>query len=194
MYKILILDNQDSFSYNLRHLLLGDSRSIVDVKSTASYHHDMIDQYDALVLSPGPGLPHDHKNLDQCIRDAQGIIPIWGVCLGLQAIAEVFGGQLMQIPMVMHGITSELNVLDRQGLWYDIKHAKPVGRYHSWMVSDENLPACFVVTSRDIEGRIMSLRHASLPIFGVQFHPESYMTKQGESMARRFIDLVADWT
>ena len=190
MINLLILDNEDSFSHNLRHLLLTAGADKVDVVSTADYNKELLAFYQGVVLSPGPGLPDDHQLLKVAIQDAQASLPIWGVCLGHQAIAEVFGGELIQLPLVFHGIKSEVIISDKTGLWQGINHPDLVGRYHSWMVAEKHFPADLMITSRDTKNRIMSLRHRSLPIFGVQFHPESYMTNQGELMARNFIVVV----
>ena len=162
----------------------------VDVISTDDYTIDLLEKYDALVLSPGPGLPDDFENLKKAIRDAEGVLPIWGVCLGHQAIAEAYSGLVYQLPLVMHGIKSDIKILDRKGLWRGIEVPDPVGRYHSWMVSDVDFPEELIVTSRDDAGRIMSFRHRSLPIFGVQFHPESYMSDQGLLLAKNFMEIV----
>lgn len=193
MLNILILDNRDSFSHNLRHLFLLSGKCRVDVRATEDFLPELLEQYDALVLSPGPGLPDDHNNLKTGIGAAIGVMPIWGVCLGHQAIAEYYNGRLFQLPTVYHGIKSELSVIDRIGLWKQIEHADPVGRYHSWMVDKDSFPDCLVITSEDSEGRIMSFRHRDLPVFGVQFHPESFMTNQGLLLMENFLRFVEDW-
>ena len=191
--RILILDNQDSFSYNLYHLLKGAGATEVAVRATSSYPTVAIDDFDGLILSPGPGLPDEHDHLKQAIRDWMGRKPIWGICLGHQAIAEVLGGRLFQLTSVLHGIQSMPSILDRSYLWAGIHEPEPVGRYHSWMVSDAGLSPALRISSRDQQGRIMSFYHQDIPLFGVQFHPESYMTNQGIHMARNFLSQVAQW-
>jgi anthranilate synthase component 2 len=186
--KILILDNNDSFSHNLRHLLRMGGKHQVDVVPSQDYAMELALTYDALALSPGPGLPDDHVNLKKAILEMTGKRPIWGVCLGHQAIAEAFGASLFNLPNVLHGIKSVVTITDSNGLWQGITNPEPVGRYHSWMVDEKTLPPQLVISSRDSEGRIMSFYHREYPIFGVQFHPESFMTNQGYLLAQNFIN------
>ena len=158
----------------------------VRICPTAEYDQSTLDAVDGLVLSPGPGLPDDHPQLAHAIEEAIKRIPIFGVCLGLQAIVEHFGGQLYRLSQVMHGIQSKITITDGDGLWKGISVAGSVGRYHSYMAEIKSLPDPFIISSLDKEGRIMSLRHKNLPVFGVQFHPESYMTGQGLLIAENF--------
>ncbi len=188
--RIAILDNRDSFSYNLCHLLRQQGQHIVDVIPAAEYDFALIKTYDALVLSPGPGLPDDHMNLKRAIRDCMRTLPIWGVCLGHQAIAEVFGASLFQLPLVFHGIKSNVTVIDDDRLWKDVNLTDPIGRYHSYVVDEVGFPPDLIISARDAAGHIMSFYHRSLPLFGVQFHPESYMTNQGDQLAQNFLEIT----
>ena len=188
--RILILDNNDSFTHNLRHLLRMEGQHEVDVLPTKAYTKKLALAYDAIALSLGPGLPDDHPNLKKAIIELAGKLPIWGVCLGHQAIAEAFGGKLFNLLHVLHGIKSEINIIDHRGLWQGIDHAEPVGRYHSWMVDEESFPQELIISARDAQNRIMSFYHRHYPIFGVQFHPESFMTKQGYLLAENFINIM----
>ena len=190
---LLILDNQDSFSYNLFHLLKEAGASSVDVRPTAAYPDIKMVSYDGVVLSPGPGLPDEHEYLKEAIRNWMWHIPIWGICLGHQAIAEVCGRKLYQLSDVLHGIQSKIEITDRSRLWSGIDEVDVVGRYHSWMVDHTYPLRDLIISSIDSQGRIMSFYHKDLPLFGVQFHPESYMTKQGLILAKNFIAEVRKW-
>ncbi len=186
--RILILDNRDSFSHNLRHLFLALSHIDVEVRSTDNYHIDQLEGVQGLVLSPGPGRPDDHPRLKFAIRDAIARIPILGVCLGLQAIVEYYGGTLTQLDEVRHGIKSKLKICDESKLFKNLPSELIVGRYHSFVANKNNLPRNFKVTAIDEYEEIMAVRHNYLPIFALQFHPESYLTNFGQIIAKNFIE------
>jgi len=190
MKRLLILDNRDSFSYNLRHLFLKiDDVEVIVVPTAESATIDFED-IDGLILSPGPGLPDDHPGLAWSIAQAENRMPILGVCLGLQAIGEYYGGQLHRLETVRHGKISQVHITEKTGLWVDCESPFTVGRYHSYVLNAQNLPASLNVTSQDNNDEIMGIRHASLPIYGVQFHPESYMTTNGIQIAQNFVDII----
>lgn len=179
--KLLIIDNYDSFTYNLvqyfQQLMPPEN---VEVFRNDQISLDAVGNYDAVVLSPGPGLPKDAGIMPALIKRYAGRLPIFGVCLGEQAIAEAFGATLLNLDKVYHGIETPINIVDDQEpIFKGLDNPFSAGRYHSWVVAKENLPASLTVTAEDESGEIMALRHVSHNICGVQFHPESIMTNQG---------------
>lgn len=193
--KIALADNRDSFVHNICGLLERVSpRCQWTVVPTDVLADSPLD-YDALILSPGPGLPQEMPGLMRLVEHAAGSVPMLGVCLGMQAIAIHFGAHLRQLPCPRHGHRSPLTVTDHSDPLLATLKALPspphVGRYHSWIVDPSTLPATLVATSRDEEGNIMSLRHRTLPLFGLQFHPESVMTDCGLDLLAAFLRLVA---
>jgi anthranilate synthase component 2 len=186
--KILVFDNYDSFTYNLVHLFEKITGEKVDV-----YRNDQIAladvvAYDKIILSPGPGIPEEAGLLLPLIKEYAATKSILGVCLGLQAIAEAFGGTLINLSTVFHGVATPIKILKTNsqvlnGLPEEIE----VGRYHSWIVSDDNFPAELEVTARDENGYIMGLQHKQFDVQGVQFHPESVLTPDGEQMLRNWL-------
>lgn len=195
--RLLIIDNHDSFVYNIIGLLrcFRDSRLNLswDVRKNDEIPLDSIDTYDALIISPGPGLPSEAGSLMTAIERSVYSRPILGICLGCQAIAEYFGGSLSHLGHPAHGHLSRLKAIDSAdpligeiGGDDDIR----VGRYHSWVVSKETLPSDLAVSSQDEDGNIMSLRHVSLPVFGLQFHPESIISSHGMEIIGRFLEIV----
>lgn len=184
--KILILDNYDSFTYNIVHAVreLGERP---DVFRNDAIGLDDIENYDKIIVSPGPGVPSEAGILPEMLRRYCGKKPILGVCLGHQAIAENFGARLINLPDVFHGVQTEAVKTADDYILVDMGDRFPVGRYHSWVVDGESLPECLEVTSRDDKGLIMSLRHRQYDIHGVQFHPESLLTPGGISIIDRFI-------
>lgn len=179
--KLLILDNYDSFTYNLvqyfQQLMPPEN---VEVFRNDQISLDDVGNYDALVLSPGPGLPKDAGIMPALIKRYAGSLPIFGVCLGEQAIAEAFGATLLNLDKVYHGIETPINIVDEQEpIFKGLDNPFSAGRYHSWVVAKDSLPATLKVTAEDESGEIMALRHVSHNICGVQFHPESIMTNQG---------------
>lgn len=147
---------------------------------------ESVDHYDRVLLSPGPGLPCEAGRLLDIVRRASGRVPVLGVCLGLQAIAEVFGGRLRQLAEVYHGIASPCHITADDALFSGLENPFVVGRYHSWVVDRTGLPACLEITAQSPDGEIMALRHRTLDVRGVQFHPESILTPTGR-------ELMANW-
>jgi len=190
MKPILVLDNYDSFTYNLVHILEALTDAPIEVKRNDSIDLTQIDQYERILLSPGPGIPEEAGSLLEVIRLTQPHIPILGICLGMQALAVASGGKLFQLPEVQHGIATPIQVdpaQDRLGLYQQLPSVIKVGRYHSWMVDESSLSAEWMITARDEEGRIMSMTHQTWPRQGVQFHPESVMTGPGRSMLKNWL-------
>jgi anthranilate synthase component 2 len=185
---ILLLDNYDSFTYNLVHYLehLG---ARVDVFRNDEIEVEDIQKYDRIILSPGPGTPDQAGILKDVIRAYASSKPILGICLGQQAIAEVFGATLIQLDEVTHGITTPVEVMvDDEVLFKDLPYNFEVGRYHSWVVNPMNFPDVLEVTAIDAKGTIMALRHKVYPVKAVQFHPESIMTPLGMKMLENWLN------
>ncbi len=185
---ILVLDNYDSFTYNLvQYIRELDTTYGVDVRRNDAITLEEVAAYDAIVLSPGPGLPADAGIMPALIRRYAPEKPIFGVCLGQQAIGEAFGGSLENLSQVFHGVDTPIRVIDpEEPLFRDLPPAFRAGRYHSWVVRKENFPADLVVTAEDEHGAIMALRHKTYNVRGVQFHPESIMTEHGRQMLANF--------
>jgi anthranilate synthase component 2 len=185
--KILVIDNYDSFTYNLVHALKKFDGVTVDVKRNDEVSECAPDSYDKIVLSPGPGLPEEAGSLLSVIRNYAGKKPILGVCLGHQAIGETFGGTLQNMNDVLHGIATPITVIANSYLFDHLPETFDAGRYHSWIVERESLPAVLEITSIDQEGRIMSFQHTEYDIQGVQFHPESILTPLGEKILENWV-------
>jgi anthranilate synthase component 2 len=190
--KILIFDNYDSFSYNLVHVVEYIIHGKVDVYRNDKISLEEIGEYDKIILSPGPGIPVESGLLLPLIKEYASSKSILGVCLGLQAIGESFGGRLVNLSTVYHGVATNIKVKkDRIKSENDVFNSLPseleVGRYHSWIVSDENFPAELEITAKDENGYIMALRHKTFDVQGVQFHPESVLTPMGEKMMRNWL-------
>ena len=188
MFSVLLLDNYDSFTFNVYHLLQAVTNAEVVIKKNDEISLDEVTSYNGIIISPGPDLPDQAGMSKKIIENYGKTKPILGICLGHQAITEVFGGRLLQLQQVFHGYTSDIRLVENPGKLFDgLISTQRVGRYHSW-VSDENfLPECLRVTSRDEDGNIMSIEHVSYPVFGVQFHPESYMTECGVAIVSNFL-------
>lgn len=186
--KVLVIDNYDSFTYNLVHLVNELGRD-VEVWRNDKFELVDVEQYDKILLSPGPGIPEEAGLLLDVIRTYASTKSIFGVCLGQQAIAEAFGGSLLNLGRPMHGIATPIRVLDKnEVLFKDCPEVIKVGRYHSWVVSNEGLPDCFVVTATDDTNEIMALSHKTLDVRGVQFHPESVLTEYGKQMMQNWLE------
>ena len=186
--KIVIIDNYDSFTYNLSHLIKSLGAE-VDVVRNDQFQLADLESYSKIVLSPGPGIPSEAGLLLDVIRTYAGKKPVLGVCLGHQAIGEVFGGQLENLSEVFHGVATPCHIVVDDPIFSGIDRDITVGRYHSWVVSNENLPACLEVTAVSDEGQIMALRHRELNIRGIQFHPESVLTPDGRKMLQNWMFL-----
>lgn len=187
MSKILILDNYDSFTYNLVHAITKLTNQKVDVFRNDKISLDEIAKYDKIVLSPGPGIPDEAGILKELIRTFAPTKSIFGVCLGVQAIAEVFGGTLTNLDNVYHGIATPVKITnENEPIFAEIPTQFDAGRYHSWIVNSKTLPDCLQVTCEDLNGQIMALSHKKYDVKGVQFHPESVLTPYGEK-------IIANW-
>lgn len=184
--KIAIIDNYDSFTYNLSHLIKEIGAEVTVVRND-QFDLPELEQYDKLVLSPGPGIPSEAGLLLDVIKTYAGRKPIMGVCLGHQAIGEVFGGRLENLSDVFHGVATEGTQFGNDYLFDGLPKRIVMGRYHSWVVSQKNLPDCLEVTAVSDEGQIMGLRHKELDIHGIQFHPESVLTPEGRTIVANFI-------
>ncbi|MCK5028864.1 MAG: aminodeoxychorismate/anthranilate synthase component II [Bacteroidales bacterium] len=185
--KIFILDNYDSFTYNLVHIIEQIADEVV-VKRNDTVNISNLEDFDKIVLSPGPGLPSDTKTMFNIIEAFIGKKPILGVCLGHQAIAEYFDGKLINMPEVNHGREFKTKIINKDYIFKNVPKIFNSGRYHSWIVDKDSLPEELETTSLDTETKmIMSLRHKKYDIRGVQFHPESVMTKYGYTMIENWI-------
>lgn len=185
--KIIVIDNYDSFVYNLVHYL-EELDCEVKVVRNDQFHIEDLESYDKILLSPGPGIPEEAGLLKQVIKTYAGRKPILGVCLGQQAIGEVFGGTIVNLSKVFHGVATKAKILvNDEPLFKGLGDEIEIGRYHSWVVNKENFPASLEITSLDDNGQIMSLRHRELDIRGVQFHPESVLTPKGKEMIKNWV-------
>ncbi len=185
--KILLIDNYDSFTWNLHQLLLNAGVDEICVVENDKVKPEDIMKADALVFSPGPGLPDEAGQMKEIITKYAGQKKMLGICLGHQAIAEVFGARLMHADEIFHGTSTELVINENRLLFSDMPGKVMVGRYHSWVVSPENFPENLYITATDPKGVIMALRHKSYDITGVQFHPESILTPLGEKIIRNWL-------
>ncbi|HET8753944.1 MAG TPA: aminodeoxychorismate/anthranilate synthase component II [Salinimicrobium sp.] len=183
---ILVIDNYDSFVYNLVHYL-EEFGCDVTVLRNDEVDLEEVEKYDKILLSPGPGIPEEAGILKKLISEYASKKDILGVCLGQQAIAEVFGGSLVNLSKVFHGVSSKINIcVDDESLFEGLPKELEVGRYHSWVV-DLNLPHCLEATSFDENGQIMSLRHRDFNVRAVQFHPESVLTPHGKKILYNWV-------
>jgi anthranilate synthase component II len=185
--KILVYDNYDSFTYNLVHLVEHIMKQKVDVFRNDKLPMENVSVYDKIILSPGPGIPSEAGQLLELIGIYAPTKSILGVCLGHQAIGESFGGKLTNLSKVYHGVATPIEIGKAEGVFSGLPSTIEVGRYHSWVVSDEGLPADLEVTARDEQGLIMAMRHKKYDVTGVQFHPESVLTPDGEKMMRNWL-------
>jgi anthranilate synthase component 2 len=177
--KILVFDNYDSFTYNLVQMIKEQSNASVDVFRNDEIPLEAVKAYDKILLSPGPGIPSESGLLIPLIKTYAATKSILGVCLGQQAIAEAFGGSLTNLSKVYHGIATPVELIGKSILFEGLPTTFHVGRYHSWVVNEHDLPADLKVTSKDADGYIMSLEHTSYDVKGVQYHPESVLTPEG---------------
>ncbi len=185
--KTVIIDNYDSFTFNLAHLL-KELGAEVDVVRNDQFELPTLERYDKIVLSPGPGIPSEAGLLLDVIRTYAGRKPMLGVCLGHQAIGEVFGAKLENLSEVYHGIATDCEHFSNDTIFNGVPTHFEVGRYHSWVVSKEGLPDCLEVTATSPDGNIMALRHKDYPIHGIQFHPESVLTPLGRQIVKNWLD------
>jgi anthranilate synthase component 2 len=191
--KIILIDNYDSFTYNLVETLRQIGQAEVDVVRNDHFEMEALEKYDAILLSPGPGLPAQAGKMPEVLRQYASTKPILGVCLGLQAMVEHFGGTLYNLPSVFHGVSSTMKVTDlHDPILGKLAPQFEAGRYHSWAAVRADLPAELVITAEDQTGEIMAIRHKSLPIFGMQYHPESILTPKGPEMLANFLQIIAN--
>ena len=189
--KILVFDNYDSFTYNLVHLVEKILHQKVDVYRNDQIALEDVSGYDKIILSPGPGIPEEAGLLLPLIKEYATTKSILGVCLGHQAIGQAFGGTLKNLDKVYHGVATKINILDEnapilKGLGNEVE----VGRYHSWIVAKENFPSELEITAVDDNGYVMALQHKKFDVQGVQFHPESVLTPDGEKMLRNWLNVA----
>jgi anthranilate synthase component II len=188
--KILVFDNYDSFTYNLVHLVEKIIHDKVDVYRNDQISLDKVAEYDKIILSPGPGVPQEAGLLLPLIKQYAPSKSILGVCLGHQAIGEAFGGKLVNLSTVYHGVSLPVNIVNANSpLFKGMAKTFDVGRYHSWVVAEEGFPAELEITARDENNFIMGLQHKTYDVQGVQFHPESVLTPEGETIMRNWLGL-----
>jgi len=187
MKKILVIDNYDSFVYNLVHYLESLDCEVI-VKRNDQLHLDDVEAFDKILLSPGPGIPNEAGLLKPIIERYGATKSIFGVCLGQQAIGEVYGGKLRNLDDVYHGVASKIKTVVNDALLFNgLQESFDVGRYHSWVVAKDNFPDVLEITSLDENGQVMSLRHKVYDVRGVQFHPESVLTPDGMKMLQNWV-------
>ena len=183
---ILLLDNYDSFTYNVFQLL-SELGAEVSVVRNDKISVDEVKNFSAVIISPGPGVPSDAGVSEKIISELKGRLPIFGICLGHQAIGEVFGGKIIRAKEIVHGKTSKLKHNGR-GIYRGLPQGVDVGRYHSLIIERETLPECLEVTSELDDGTIMGVRHKIFDVEGIQFHPESILTPDGKIMMKNFLE------
>ncbi len=186
--RVVVIDNYDSFTYNLVHLVRHLGANVTVYRNDQFVLADL-ETFDKIILSPGPGIPAEAGLLLDVIRTYAGRKPILGVCLGHQAIGEVFGGSLTNLSDVFHGVATEGTQLQNDPIFAGLPRRITMGRYHSWVVDRDTLPACLEVTAESDEGYVMALRHRDYDIHGIQFHPESVLTPQGGTIVSNWLAL-----
>ncbi len=186
--KTVIIDNYDSFTYNLAHLVKALGAEVTVLRND-QFSIEALEAYDKIILSPGPGIPSEAGLLLDVIKTYAGRKPMLGVCLGHQAIGEVFGARLENLSEVFHGVATPAHIVADDPIFCGLPKTFTVGRYHSWVVATDQLPDCLTVTAVSDEGQIMALRHKEYDIHGIQFHPESVLTPEGSIIIKNFIDL-----
>jgi anthranilate synthase/aminodeoxychorismate synthase-like glutamine amidotransferase len=184
--KLLLIDNYDSFTYNLYHYLAEICTSIT-VARNDEISVEETDEYSHIVLSPGPGLPRESHHLMEIVNRQVTQKPMLGICLGMQAIALHFGGVLYNQQVVKHGVTTLITADTKSALFKNLPNQFTVGLYHSWAVSEADLPAILRISAKSQDGVLMALEHKKLPVAGVQFHPESILTPQGKNILRNWL-------
>jgi anthranilate synthase/aminodeoxychorismate synthase-like glutamine amidotransferase len=186
---VLIVDNYDSFTYNLFHYVDMLAHEPVHVVYNDKISAEQTDSYETIIFSPGPGLPKNAGNMPAILSRQIRRKKVLGVCLGHQAIGEFFGAKLNNKQRVHHGVASLMRQTADSFLWKDIPATFDAGRYHSWALDRQNFPKELIITAEDEDGEIMAIKHQHLPVFGVQFHPESIMTPQGRQIIKNFLQI-----
>jgi anthranilate synthase component 2 len=184
--KLAVIDNYDSFTFNLVHYF-EDLGASVTVFRNDEFELKELDAFDKIVLSPGPGLPNEAGLLKEVIQTYATTKSILGICLGLQAIGEVFGGTLINLEKVYHGVTSKIKIIEEDSIFKNMPDQIEVGRYHSWVISNDNFPPNLSITSVDENKQIMSIKHSHFDVRGVQFHPESILTPFGKKILENWL-------
>lgn len=185
--RILVLDNYDSFTYNLVQMIEQIIGERIDIYKNDQISIPEIEKYDKIILSPGPGIPKEAGILLELIQTYAPTKSILGVCLGQQAIAEVFGGNLINLSEIYHGVATQARQTQEHYLFHHLPEILEVGRYHSWVVNPESFPEELLITSVDENGMIMSLKHKIYDVHGVQYHPESILTPNGKQILENFL-------
>lgn len=185
---IAMIDNYDSFTYNLVHLV-KELGAEIEVFRNDQFELPELERFEKIMLSPGPGIPEEAGKLIDVIREYAGKKPILGICLGEQAIGEFFGGKLVNLSDVFHGVQTPAHIVSSDPIFNDMEKDIMVGRYHSWVVDANSIPSCLEVTCISDEGQVMALRHRNYDIRGIQFHPESVLTPEGKKMINNWINL-----
>lgn len=188
--RLLVLDNYDSFTYNLTHLVEKVSDIPFDVVKNDQISISEVQQFDRILFSPGPGLPSEAGIMAEVLKTFHASKPIFGVCLGLQAIGEAFGGKLKNLDTVYHGLATPITLINEDPLFKNCPRKFQVGRYHSWVVERETLPKELIVTAVDDDGNIMALKHINYEVRGVQFHPESILSEHGETIIKNWLSMT----
>ena len=188
--KIILVDNYDSFTYNLARYFSENTGIDLSIKKNNEVGLNDLEEADKIVISPGPGLPSQNGKIIEIIKAFSGRRPILGVCLGLQAIYESYGGKLLNLQRVFHGVTSTVSITDDEDpILQNISNPFKAGRYHSWVCDPEYLPKELTITAWDDDGEVMACRHLQHQTYGVQFHPESFLTPDGRQMIKNFIEI-----
>lgn len=185
--KIVLIDNYDSFTYNLYHLL-RELEVDVTVFRNDQFKLEELASFDKIMLSPGPGIPTEAGLLMDVIKAYAGKKPILGICLGEQAIGESFGGTLVNLSDVFHGVQTPAHIVADDYIFHGLEKDIMVGRYHSWVVDADSIPSCLEVTAVSDEGQVMALQHREYDIHGIQFHPESVLTPEGKKMIQNWVN------
>jgi para-aminobenzoate synthetase component II len=186
----ILIDNNDSFTYNLVELIRSIEGIRPDVVRTSEVEIDGLARFDRIILSPGPGVPDVFPNLKKVLAEYAGMKPILGVCLGHQTICEYFGGRLFYLPNVVHGYPAEIHLSSEPGkLYKGVEQEFRVGLYHSLAVSRDYLPTVLRITGVSEEGIVMSFEHRDFPIYGIQYHPESFITEYGRTIMKNFLEM-----
>lgn len=188
MKKVIVIDNYDSFTYNLVHAIEEILGYQIDVVKNDEISLDALNDYEYFFLSPGPGIPEEAGSLMQILDRYKSSKKILGVCLGLQAIAESYTYSLKNLKKVYHGIQSEIHIVNPSILYRDISDGFLAGRYHSWVMEENEDKSDLIITSRSIDGTVMSIEHKDHKVYGVQYHPESFMTVKGKQVLANFLD------
>jgi anthranilate synthase component 2 len=184
--QLAVIDNYDSFTYNLVHYL-EDLGATVTVFRNDEFELKELETFDKIVLSPGPGIPSEAGLLKEVIQTYTKSKSILGICLGLQAIGEVFGGSIINLEKVYHGVASKISIIENDYIFNDLTNEIEVGRYHSWVISNDNFPQNLIITSVDENKNIMSIKHSIYDVRGVQFHPESILTPDGKKILETWL-------